>query len=250
MRSDTTSTRTETLQNSLIKIYGGSVVSASLLGKGPALLGLKQTRGRREIPPYHRVMGPGISRLGSQCWCCAAYRKWLCLCWGVGEGNPSLPFVPGEASLWMLPLRDALQEEGIIPTLPMFPKNHSDNYFYTVCPWLVCLPWFYPKPSPQTFKTVVFKPHLWPEFMKISSFSFSSQWLWGNVLLVHLPPCSSVSHLSPQEGLPPFCITCDLCPPNHISTLPTFFSVASSLSLVVSVVLPVFRLISGTFRMI
>ena len=39
-------------------------------------------------------------------------------------------------------------------------------------------------------------------------------------------------------------------PPNHISTLPTFLSVASSPPLVVEFVLPVFRSISGVFKII
>jgi len=38
--------------------------------------------------------------------------------------------------------------------------------------------------------------------------------------------------------------------PNCVSTLPTFFNVASSLPLIVGFILPFFRSISGVFRMI
>ena len=54
------------------------------------------------------------------------------------------------------------------------------------------------QPSPLTFKD--FKPCWLQELMEF--FPFLSQWPWGNILLVHSPVCSSLSHLSLQSQLP------------------------------------------------
>ena len=48
-------------------------VCAGLLGKGPTVLVLRHTCCRKAVPAEHRGEGLGVSRLGSQCWCCAVY---------------------------------------------------------------------------------------------------------------------------------------------------------------------------------
>lgn len=58
----------------------------------------------------------GVSRLGSQCLCCATY-SWLLCVYVEGRGKDvalARSFVPREGSL-TLPLREALREDLIIP---------------------------------------------------------------------------------------------------------------------------------------
>ena len=52
---------------------------AGLLGEGPTALVLRPTCLRKAVPAKHRVVGLGVSSLGSQCWQSAAYCKWLCV---------------------------------------------------------------------------------------------------------------------------------------------------------------------------
>lgn len=60
-----------------------------------------------------------------------------CLGWGRGDRNSVYwQFVPGEAFLWMLPLRDVLQEEWITSPLPA----QGTPSCCTICPRVVPLP--------------------------------------------------------------------------------------------------------------
>ena len=81
MRHDSNSIRTEALHNSLIRNVGVSRAEfcAGLLGKEPTTLGLKQTGLRRVVLPEHRVVGLGVSKLGSPCLGKAASLRWLCV---------------------------------------------------------------------------------------------------------------------------------------------------------------------------
>ena len=42
-------------------------VCAGLLGEGPTKLELRQVLLRRSVVPEHKSVGPGLSKLGSQC---------------------------------------------------------------------------------------------------------------------------------------------------------------------------------------
>ena len=106
------------------------------------------------------------------------------------------------------------------------------------------------EPRPLTFRTQGFKSHWLQELMKFGPSCFLRQLEWGFVFLMHSPVCESVSHPSLQQWLTPHHSSHDLFLPNWVSVLPTFFSVASFLSLVVGFVLPLFRLLSRVFRMI
>ena len=132
--------------------------------------------------------------------------------------------------------------------LTVCPRDSSDHCCHTVCPWIICLPslqeqhsvsWALSQPSLLTFKTLGFKPHWLQELIKFSLSHFLSQCLWGSILLVHSPVGSSLACASVQPWLPhslpkhlgPFSTL------NHVSALPIFFGVASSLPLVVEFVL-------------
>lgn len=84
---------------------------------------------------------------------------------------------------------------------------------------------------------------------KISSSCFSSQWLWGS-FLGHISVHPTLSGLSAIRARSPPQYPQSMSPPSHISALPTFLSVASSLPLVMEFVLSILRLISWIFRMI
>ena len=89
--------------------------------------------------------------------------------------------------------------------------------------------WALPEPNMLTLKTPGFKLHCLQELMKFRCSHFPSQLLWGFFFSGWAPLCVSLS----LALLPP-----------------TFFHVASFLPLIVEFFLPVFRLISGVFRMI
>ena len=109
-------------------------------------------------------------------------------------------------------------------------KNQCLSTLLPPTPTPGCLPAFFPRevqyplgsiqPSLLTFKTPVFKPCWLQELTKFSPSYFPSQ----------------------QPGFVSFL--------NHVSTLPTFFNVASSLPLIVVFVLSVFSVISGVFIII
>lgn len=106
-------------------------------------------------------------------------------------------------------------------------------------------------PSPQTLKTLGFKPHSLQELMEISPSCFPSQWLWG-IFSFYIPLCATLSHLSLWPRFLPHCSTpsplqhsWSVSPLNYVFTHPTFFDVAFSLLFIVEFVLSIFKLISG-----
>ena len=109
------------------KLWSGDVVWTEvwvgLLGGDPEVLGQRQTWLRKAIPPEHREMWFGISKLDPQC---DASHSWLCVCaevWGR-EMTMACSLFPGEMSQWMLPLKDTLREEQIISSL-CAPGTHQ-----------------------------------------------------------------------------------------------------------------------------
>ena len=109
---------------------------------------------------------------GAGAWCkeiqqsvlalCSFLQVALCLYWGRGRGRKChMSFVSREASPWILPLRNRLQEEQIISPPCCLPQVLSDCYIQC------CLPVFSSKQHPQdstqpnswTFKTPGFKPY-------------------------------------------------------------------------------------------
>lgn len=109
--------------------------------EGACVLRLRKACLRRTVLPECRVMGPDISKLGSQCWCYPPFAMWFCV-YVKGRGwemAPSSYSVPGEVSL--LPLRDMLQKQGMISS-QCAPKNSSNYCFLAFCPLIICVPSF------------------------------------------------------------------------------------------------------------
>ena len=79
---------------------------------------------------------------------------------------------------------------------------------------------------------------------------FPCQWLWGNILLMNFPVCTSLSHPSLCPWPPPLCSTHD--PFFPLNTSPHFLSssMCPLLTSVVEFVLSLFRSIFVVFRMI
>lgn len=113
----------------------------------------------------------------------------------------------------------------------LFPCCPSPGYLPVSSPAVgQCLPGSSPaQPSPLTLKTPGFNPGWLQELKKFSPCHFPRQWLWGNVL-VHFPVCSPLSPFFATRAPSPPQLLQSISPPDHVSTLPTFFSVASSLS--------------------
>ena len=103
-----------------------------------------------------------------------------------------------------------------------------------------------------TAKTPVVEPHWLPKLTKISPSHFPNQ----AMALRKYFPCAfpfvlfSISLFSMTRAPSPPQHLQSISPPNHISTLPTFHEMASSLSLVVQFLLSVLRSISWVFGMI
>lgn len=70
-------------------------------GLRPTLLGLRQVRLRRTVPPEHQRVALGVSKLGSQWWPCTGTLRWPCIYAEVQgrEIQPVSSFVPGGVSL-------------------------------------------------------------------------------------------------------------------------------------------------------
>lgn len=119
MRADITFSRTEALQNSLFRRCSMGRGFCWSSREGLIVLTLRQAWQRREVTSECRGVGLGVSRLGSQYQQCAAYYRWLCIYTGGRrrEMTPAVSFVPGEASLWTLPVREVLPEEQIASPL-------------------------------------------------------------------------------------------------------------------------------------
>ena len=143
------------------------------------------------------------------------------------------------------------------PFLPMRIRRSSDH---TTCPQVTCL---LSKGALQclrgstpatlwTAKTPVVEPHWLPKLTKISPSHFPNQ----AMALRKYFPCAfpfvlfSISLFSMTRAPSPPQHLQSISPPNHISTLPTFHEMASSLSLVVQFLLSVLRSISWVFGMI
>lgn len=137
-------------------------------------------------------------------------------------------------------------------------RYYLDHCFHAEYLWALG-PAFSPRAGPvsselsqsQTqwpLKTPGFKPCWLEEFMKFGPFCFPGQLLCGFVFPVHSlvlfvsHPFSATTVLSPPQ-LPWF-----VSLPKCVSAFTTFFDVTSFLPLVVEYVLPVFRSITGVFR--
>ena len=140
MKWDLTSTSpAEVLQNSVVGDAVWTGVWVGILGRRSAALGLRQAAPNlRKKGSFMGVQGGrlGVSKLGNQWQCCVAFHRWLCV-YAENLGKEVVPvssFVPGDASLWTLSLKDAVWEA------PVCPKRFSGCYFHAVCPCLfACL---------------------------------------------------------------------------------------------------------------
>lgn len=132
-----------------------------VFGEGDSHAGTRRAWLRRAVPPECRGLLPGIGKLGSQRWYCNAYYKWL---WTYAEGRgreigPATFLVPS-SPLWILSLRDMLQEvQKYFPTV--WVRCSSECCFHSICLWVVfCLfsrssavPSGFSGPGPLTFNT-------------------------------------------------------------------------------------------------
>ena len=178
-----------------------------------------QIYSRQAVAPEHRGMGLGASMLGSMCWA-------------------KLPLAGGSVPIWR-------GRGGIWHLLALLsPKRHLyEHHLLQMCSKKSNLP-------PEclscllTFKTPVFKPCLLQKLMKISSYHFSSSWLWRHVLpfITLCAPLSCVFSCD-QGSLPSAAHTIHFSPKLclYISWLP---QCGSSLPLFVECVLSIHRLIS------
>ena len=169
-------------------------------------------------------------------------------------------FFPRDESSWMLPFMDVLQEEkNNLPSV--WPRNSSDCCFHTI--WLgffACLLYrssivstgLCPHQACWPLKLYTLSPSGCKKWQNLAPLIFHSNGLgkmFSLYVLLCAPPSLSPPSLWPWLS-PHKCQPRSISLPDHISTLPTFFDVTSSLPLVVEFVLPVFRSISGVFRMI
>lgn len=144
----------------------------------------------------------------------------------------------------MLPLRDVLQEYRVIS--PFAYSRHSSDG--AICPRLFASSQGVGQ-RPQDF---IPDKHLLVARNHENQPPFFSQ-------PIALSKCSPVHYSA--SSFPSLALLCNhsslpftspmlFSPPNHISSLPTFFNEASSLPLVVKIILLVLKLISGVFRMV
>ena len=119
------------------------------------------------------------------------------------------------------------------------PRNSLYHCSMLSAPQVFCLPSLQKQHSapsgsipdkPLTFKTPGFKPCWLQEPMKFSYSHYLSQWLWGDVFLVHPPVCSNLSCPSLRPWLPlPHQYLLSFSPLKHVCAFSTFFCVVSSL---------------------
>ena len=153
----------------------------------------------------------------------------------------------------MLLLWDTLQEEQITSPLNAPHTLEISVSMLYVHRLFACLPsksspnalQVLLEPSPLTFRTPGFKPCWLPELTKCSSSYFSNPIAMG----FHFPHAlPSLPLLCNDGSLPTLVGTIHFSPKLHLRTS-YLFDVASSLPVVVEFFLPVFRSISGVFRM-
>lgn len=82
-------------------------------GRGPLHWSLGNTYLKKAVPAEHRGMGPTVSRLGIQCWCCAVYWNWFMLRGRGRKWCQPIPF-PWRGMSVLVALRETLPEERII----------------------------------------------------------------------------------------------------------------------------------------
>lgn len=129
-------------------------------------------------------------------------------------------FVPGEVSPSLKAASQGSTRRRVNNLPPVCPRHSSDAVSMLSAPQVVCLLSLQEQcstlqalsqPSLLTSKTPGFKPCLLLKVMKFSPCHFPSQWLWGNILLVHSAVCSlAVLH---DHGSPPLRSTCNPCLP-------------------------------------
>ena len=114
---------------------------------------------------------------------------------------PISSFVPREASLWMLPLRElSKHSEFSTPCVPqelfrlLFPGSLTRIVFLLSLQEQQNALQALSQPSSLTFKILGVKPHWLQELTKFRSSHFLNQWLWGKVL-VHSPVFFSLAFL-------------------------------------------------------
>lgn len=109
---DTNSTRNKVPQNSLVERYGMDRGLCWSSGEGAHHTGTETSLTEKSSPTRAQGLGHGVSKLDIQHGPCSTSLTWLCVyVWGGGRDMaPASSFVPGEASLWMLPLREMLLE--------------------------------------------------------------------------------------------------------------------------------------------
>ena len=168
-------------------------------------------------------------------------------------------FLPRGVSLWTLSLWYTIQDEQI-PSPACAPGalqiTVSMLYVCGLFAWLLhkrCSStfWALQELSTLTFKIPGFKPCWLAKAMKLL-FAFQVNYC-GDSFSPCTPLCVSLSLalLSNCGSLPNIAATIQsISLPNPVTALRSFLVVASSLPLVVGFVLPVFRSISGIFRMI
>lgn len=144
----------------------------------------------------------------------------LCAC-AEGWGREVVPtaLLSLERSLPATSQGNTPRRANNLPTVPQILQS---------APWVACLPAFSPRAAqrpqgsipvqPTTFKTLIVKPADCKKHTEISPSCFPSQSLWGNVLLVWSPACSSLTFLchdsSPSFAAPMICFF-----PKHVSAL-------------------------------
>lgn len=204
-----------------------------------------------------------VSMSGSYHGCFAVHHRWLCLCGGLGEGF---------GTSWLLcPKRGAsvkAKSPGCAPrrgnNLPVCPRLSSDNYFQAVYSQVgvVCQPFLQEKNS--ILRTLYPSQVRWPLklYALLVARTHKNQTLLFFVAS-GFEETSSLCILPCDPLLLPFSVTRTPSPPQHLWSVsppnqlfthpvPTFFSVASSLPVVVEFLcfLSVYTLLSGVFRMI
>ena len=65
-------------------------VYTGLLWQGPTSLRLRQAWLKRTVLSEHKVVELGVNKLGSQCWSCAVYCRWLCV-YTKGQERKMMP---------------------------------------------------------------------------------------------------------------------------------------------------------------
>ena len=157
-------------------LWSGDMVSARA---SAGLLQVCHTRAEVSMTEKNSSPGKQVRQLVSVL--CCFLQVALCLCWGGGEGKwcPSSSLVPREVSLWMPPLRVMPWEWQIISLLRAPGKlqiavsmPYAPRLFTCLLSKTSTVPLALFQPSPLTFKTPGFKPHLFWELWNSAPLTF------------------------------------------------------------------------------